>query len=83
MDRRPCQAVRIAAIKDVDRFWPVAEALVAELWPKNGKMALELLARGALNAEEARRLGARAEWCRKRSFCDRRRPSTSCRRKVR
>jgi hypothetical protein len=38
--------------------------MVVELWPRIARMAIELLERGRLDAEDARRLSQRAEWCR-------------------
>ncbi len=62
----PCLTRRMAAIPDVvERCRPGAEALVRDLWPRIERMALELLeGRGALGADEARKLSQRAEWCR-------------------
>jgi hypothetical protein len=53
----------MAAIPDVDRYRPAAEVTVTELWPRIARMADELLERGALGADDARKLAERAEWC--------------------
>jgi hypothetical protein len=46
-------------IRNMDCYRPAAEAMVVELWPRIERMADELLERGRLDAEDARRLSQR------------------------